>query len=100
MNLPPAQARRRDRKIARRRDARSVRTFAEQVDSLTDDEERRRLAEERLWLRAEMARLSEPPPAGRAVFEDATGEGLDIPLDRVTIVPEVYRCAGLGRAGR
>jgi len=33
--LTPAQARRRERKIARRRDARSVRVFAEHVDSLT-----------------------------------------------------------------
>ena len=35
MKLTPAQARRRDRKIERRRDARSVRAFAEHVDSLT-----------------------------------------------------------------
>ena len=37
VKLTPAQARRRERKIARRRDARSVRAFAAHVDSLTGD---------------------------------------------------------------
>jgi len=82
VKLTPAQARRRDRKIARRRHARTLRIFASQVAAL--------MPEEPEWVGADPAAPEDAPPAGRAVFVDAAGEGLDILLDWATD-PEVYR---------